>query len=226
VYKQGEAQTDKARFKRNTWLGERPRQLFLKGDLADRGQKLFEALRDQDKAVVAAVFNAVDDQIGSENTGTELRISPDEIIAFKPSLRAALDAGRRVLLTADHGYTAFVDKEGKRGKASAHRYIELEDQDAAPEGYLEIDVGGLGGKPARRAFAWKQGVYHGRPQVGFHGGCALEEMVVPLAWLERDGLQANEPGWWFGGASAEEVVSAPPQSIEAARGLASPGQAP
>ena len=43
------------------------------------------------------------------------------------------------------------------------------------------------------------------PQVGFHGGASLEEVVVPLAWLERDGLQADEPAWWYGrGALAEK----------------------
>ena len=69
---------------------------------------------------------------------------------------------------------------------------------AVPAGFIEIDLAGLGGPPERRAFAWESGVYLGSPQVGFHGGCSLEEMVVPLAWLERDGLPADEPSWWYG----------------------------
>ena len=46
--------------------------------------------------------------------------------------------------------------------------------------------------PERRAFAWRSGAYLGGPQVGFHGGVGLEEVVVPLAWIERDGLHAEE----------------------------------
>jgi hypothetical protein len=48
--------------------------------------------------------------------------------------------------------------------------------------------------------------------VGFHGGCSLEEMVVPLAWIERDGLQADEPSWWFG----EGVLPQPPPPVRPA----------
>jgi hypothetical protein len=53
--------------------------------------------------IVAAVFNAVDDQIGSANTGATVRLSPEDITAFKPSLRGALNARRKILITADHG---------------------------------------------------------------------------------------------------------------------------
>ena len=206
VYREGEAaQTDRARFKQNGWLGGRPRRLFLKGDLADGGKELLAALADQDLPVVAAVFNAVDDQIGSANTGAEVRISPDDIRAFKPALRAALRAGRRVLLAADHGHTPFVSKAGRRGAGASHRYLELSKGDQAPEGFMEIDVGGLGGKPARRAFAWQMGAYQGGAQVGFHGGCSLEEMVVPVAWIVQEGFQASEPAWWYGGLAAVEA---------------------
>jgi len=39
----------------------------------------------------------------------------------------------------------------------------------------------------------------------------MAEMVVPLAWIERDGLQADEPSWWYGrGALAEPVVQPRP----------------
>ena len=70
---------------------------------------------------------------------------------------------------------------------------------------------GLGGPPERRAFAWRSGAYLGGPQVGFHGGCGLEEVVVPLAWIERDGLHADEPTWWYGrGALAKPSVELRP----------------
>jgi hypothetical protein len=208
---QDEARTDKARFNQNAGMGDRSRRLFLKPDLADGGQALRAALADETFDVVGAVFNAVDDQISSVNIGAPLRITPEDITGFKPALRVALEAGRRVLLTADHGHSPYVDKNLRAGAGKTPRFVPLEPHDPVPEGFLEIDVASLGGPPERRAFAWRMGAYLGGQQVGFHGGCGLEEMVVPLAWIEREGLSADEPAWWYGrGALAETVVEAPP----------------
>ncbi len=195
---QQEARTDKARLNQNAALGTRTRELFLKGDLGDGGQRLLDTLRNGSVQVVAVVFNAVDDQIGSSNTGAAMRISPESIMAFRPSLEVALRAGRRVLVTADHGHSPFIDNTLRAGEGATPRYLPLPAGAQPPAGFLEIDVGGLGGPPGRRAFAWKSGAYLGGQQVGFHGGCGLEEMVVPLAWLEANGLQADEPAWWYG----------------------------
>lgn len=202
---QQEARTDKARLNQNAALGARTRELFLKGDLTDGGQRLIATLRDASVQVVAAVFNAIDDQIGSSNTGAALRISPASIAGFRPSLEAALAAKRRVLIIADHGHSPFVDNSLRVGDGAAPRYQALAAGATAAAGFLEIDVQGLGGPPGRRAFAWKSGVYLGGQQVGFHGGCSLEEMVVPMAWLTWRGLQADEPAWWYG-AGALPVV--------------------
>lgn len=202
---QDEAKTDKARFNQNAALVGRTRKLFLKGDLTDGGVALLDAVADPQIHVVGVVFNAVDDQIGSSNTGATVRIAASDITAFRPSLQRALQSGRKVLLTADHGHSPFFEKQLRVGTGSMPRFLPLGPHDPVPEGFIEIDVGGLGGTPGRRAFAWRMGAYLGNSQVGFHGGCGLEEMVVPLAWLSRDGLQADEPDWWF----AQSMVEAP-----------------
>ncbi|MDC0721694.1 BREX-2 system phosphatase PglZ [Nannocystis bainbridge] len=208
-----EAKTDKARFNQNKALERRNRRLFLKADLADGGQALLAALADESLDVVAAVFNAVDDQIGSVNTGSTVRLSPEDISAFKPSLQVALKSRRKILVTADHGHSPYVENKLRVGAGKgAPRFLPL-GKNAAPDSFIEIDLGGLGGPPERRAFAWRSGAYLGSPQVGFHGGCSLEEMVVPLAWLERDGLHADEPAWWFGQGSVVEPVP-PPRPVE------------
>jgi hypothetical protein len=202
---QEEAKTDKARFNQNEALAGRTRKLFLKGDLADGGGALLSALADPTIGVVGAVFNAVDDQIGSSNTGAMVRLSARDITAFLPSLQRALKEGRHVLVTADHGHSPYIDKQLRVGVGATPRFLPLAKHDPVPDGFLEIDVGGLGGTSGRRAFAWRMGAYLGSPQVGFHGGCGLEEMVVPLAWLCRDGLQADEPAWWFAQTVAVEA---------------------
>ena len=227
-----ERTTDPARLNENKALAMRyGRRVFLKGDLADGCRALREALQgDQD--VVAAVFNAVDDQIGSANTGAQLSVRAEAISGFGPSLRTALEAKRRVLFVADHGHSPFLSKELRVGNHSTPRYVELEEGQPVPEGFLEIDLDGLGGSPGRKAFAWKLGAYQGSPQVGFHGGCSLEEMVVPLAWLAHRGVQADEPGWWYGRAEqpVEAATTAPkprpaPLAAEQTRAPTPPAQA-
>jgi len=221
--------TDPARFAQNPALGARSRRLFLKGDLADGGQALTAALDDGGIDVVAAVFNAVDDQIGSKNTGVTVSIRAHEIKGLVPSLKRALSARRRVLVTADHGHSAFVGTELKRGAKGPARFVELGDGQVAPEGFIEVDVGELGGAGGRRAFAWEMGAYCGTPHVAYHGGCGLEELVVPLAWLVERGGMAQEPAWWFGqqGLAPAKRVAVPTEPAgEAARAkLAGGGEA-
>ncbi|MFO0646012.1 MAG: BREX-2 system phosphatase PglZ [Polyangiales bacterium] len=190
--------TDPARFRQNPSLGARPRKLFLKGDLADGGRALRESLADASVEIVAAVFNAVDDQIGSSNTGAMVKVEAAAIGGLLPSLREAFLAKRRVLVVADHGHSPWWSKDLRVGNGATPRFKELGPGEDVPDGWIEIDLQGIGNQGGRRAFAWRMGSHHGAPQVGFHGGCALEEMVVPMAWLQEDGLRADEPAWWYG----------------------------
>lgn len=210
---QKEAASDPARFKQNSALGARKRRLFLKGQLADHGEALIEALRDTSVEAVAAVFNAVDDHIGSSNTGAHDEVHVGKIRALLPSLHAALDTKRRVVVTADHGHTPFWGKDPKEfrvGDGSAARYRILAANETPPPGFIELAGNDLAAPVGRKAFAWKLGVYQGQPQVGFHGGCSLEEMVVPLAELTYGGVAADEPAWWYGGAAPRKTETAAP----------------
>jgi hypothetical protein len=202
----GERRTDPARFSQNRALGDRRRKLFLKGDLDDDGASLREAIRDDALDVVAVVFNAIDDLIGGHATGVASRVRPEDIHHFVPTLQEAFAANRKVLVTADHGHTPFLGKERNAGKGNSARWCALEADEPVPEGWIEIDVEGLGGPAGRKAFAWKLGSYRGKPHVGFHGGCGLEEVVVPLAWLVPEGVGADLPTWWYGTESVGEEL--------------------
>lgn len=214
----GERVTDPARFKQNPALKDQPRELFLKGDLSDGGAALHAALRGP-TPVLSAVFNAVDDRIASHDTGAVWRVEVKDISGLLPALQAALDSGRKVLLTADHGHTPFRGTELRVGAGNTPRYARLKTDEAVPAGFVEIDCANLAGEPGRTAFAWRSSVYRGSVQVGFHGGCSLEEMVVPVAWLERDGAPADRPAWWHEGAAEParpSPTSAPPPRAPAA----------
>src|SRR5690606_34484409 len=116
-----------------------------------------------------------------------------------------------VLVTADHGHTPFLGKDRRVGSGPTPRWCELGPGDEVPDGFIEIDLEGHGGTPGRKAFAWKVGAYRGQPQVGFHGGCGLEEMVVPLAWIGPQGVAADAPAWWY------ERVEPTPREVPVAR---------
>ncbi|MDO9018003.1 MAG: BREX-2 system phosphatase PglZ [Deltaproteobacteria bacterium] len=201
--------SDPARFRQNPALGDRTRKLFLKAELADGGVALRAALRDPAIEIVSVVFNAIDDQIGSANTGAMVRVEAASIGGFVPSLREALGAGRKVLLVADHGHSPWWGRDLRVGAGATPRFKELAAGEDPPEGWIELDLQGLGGRPGRWAFAWKMGSHQGSPQVGFHGGCSLEEMVVPMAWIEEGGLTADEPTWWFGATRTDAPAATP-----------------
>ncbi len=206
-----EAASDPARFRQNATLGARSRRLFLKGDLTDGGLELIAAVKNPALDVVAVVFNAIDDQIGSSNLGALLPIKPSQVTGLLPSLQAAVATERQIVITADHGHTPYVHKSLRRGDGPTTRFKSLQPGEATPDGFMLIDDDGLGGAPGRKAFAWQQGVYLGQAQVGFHGGCSLEEMVVPLAFLKAQGVAADEPVWWHGGVvtSFHPIAAAP-----------------
>ncbi len=206
-----EAVTDPARLNACPALGTHTRRLFLKGNLADGGQALLAALADPELDLVAAVFNAVDDHIGSHDTGSHRHFTPESIAHLVPSLEVALDRGRRVLVAADHGHTLHLSKELRLGDGKAQRYRPLEPGEEPPEGTVVIDVGEGAGLPAGRvAFCWRAGAYFGSLQAGYHGGCSLEELVVPLAWLERGGVAHPAPPWWYDRAVTEADRAAAP----------------
>ena len=207
---EGERKSDPARFKQNPALGNLSRQLFLKGDLADGGVALQAALRSPTE-VVAAVFNAVDDRIGSHDTGAAWRLQVEDIHGLLPGLQAALETGRKVLVTSDHGHSPFCGTALRVGAGASPRFLRPGPGEPVPDGFLEINCGDLAGEPGRAAFAWGAGAYRGQVQVGFHGGCSLEEMVVPVAWLARDGEAADKPAWWQedGAPAPVEIVDNP-----------------
>lgn len=206
------AKTDPARLKNNMGLGSNSRRLFLKGDLADGGAALRETLADRDIALVVAVFNAVDDLIGGSATGIPLQVHAKQIAGFLPALRSAFAAGRSVLVTADHGHSLFAGTQHRVGPGSTARFTELPAGAEVPDGFIEIDTAGMGGSEGRQAFAWRMSAYLGnQPKVGYHGGCSLEEMVVPLAWLTEGGAPADEPSWWFGAGGGVEPDAVSPQ---------------
>jgi hypothetical protein len=117
----------------------------------------------------------------------------------------------RVLVTADHGHSPYVDKSLRWARQDARVTCRSASTMRSPRASSRSIWQGWVVRPSDAPSHGGRATYLGGPQVGFHGGCGLEEMVVPLAWIERDGLHADEPSWWYGrGALAEASVALRP----------------
>ena len=190
------ATADHRAWSRNTALGDLPRRLFLKGDLGPAGQPLLDALRANDSRVVAAVFNGVDDALSSKQTTALPRWSLGNLGAgAAEAIRAAVDAGWCIIVTADHGHTPFVTQERKAGSGGLGHRFSAE----ACSGSVEFRSGPLPRQPLHLLVGF--GAWLGTQHRGFHGGAGLEEVAVPLAFLgrvrgEQEG-RPRAPSWWW-----------------------------
>jgi len=193
--KPADARTDHKAFDACRPLQGVSRRLFLKGELRDGGKELIAALRSKEHALVAAVFNGIDDGLSSKETTVFPRWEPRGVgSGFVDAVDAAITAGRLVIVTSDHGHTPFwaIDRKVP-GKGAGQRFGRT-----AVPGSVELAGPAVPGGPVHCLHRF--GAFFGQQRRGFHGGVGLEEMVVPLAFLGS--VRAGEgrpvaPGWWW-----------------------------
>jgi len=183
----------------NRFLGNVGRKLFLKGDLADGGTAICQVLRSDEPQyrLIAAVFNDVDDALGSK----ERAVLPERTLdrctaAFREAMVAAFESGRRIVVTADHGHTPYRDGAPRAPKLDHARFTELAPSAAAPPQTVVIERSDV--MPYRIAALHALGTHSGAEHVGYHGGISLEEMFVPLAIYEpgSETRPIESPDWW------------------------------
>lgn len=201
------ASADTTAFARNSALRDIPRELLLKGDL-DEGA-LDAALARPELRLVAVVWNGVDDALSSKETTA---LGPWTMAALGvragPSLKRAVDAGWTVLVTADHGHTPFCDTSRKvAASAEGARY-----HTSPLEGATRFAEGPL---PVRPLYLLTDvGAWAGGQRRGWHGGAALEEVLVPLALLGPGSARPRPPSWWWSSEAVEvPSVEAPAEPV-------------
>jgi hypothetical protein len=201
----------------------KPPVLFHKNRLTEAGRNelaadLCEELASEKRKIVGVVVNAVDDHLLK---GEQLNVSWDlnHIPVLEHLLYAARDAGRAVIITADHGHvlnwgTAYRqsaptsrlsdEKANERSDEKGERYRSAE---GAPE-EDELLISGTRVVPGKIIAPWSEQVRYAMKKHGYHGGLTPQECVVPCCvlvrynqklerlsndWSERP---LHQPAWW------------------------------
>lgn len=182
-----------------------PPLVFHKAELTDGGSlsaRLREAVSDTQQRVVGVVYNAVDDHLsGPDQLHQSWKLA--DMRWVPPILREARDAGRVLVVTADHGHLL---EDGTR-------QCDGSDRDRWREGRVndpECEVRVHGNRVLTRAGAgevvclWSERVRYTGRKNGYHGGASLAEVTVPMSvflplGVSLQGWQPTVPPfpeWW------------------------------
>ena len=243
----GNAAAEKAGFAGHAGLraaggAQAPPVLFHKGDLREAGAAglatgVGAALADPGQRVVGVVINAVDDHLAK---GDQVRVpwTAGHVRPVEELLERCRAGGRAVVLVSDHGHVIERETEMRAGDGP-ERWREAAGPPAADEVLI---TGPRVVAPGRRLLApWSERVRFGMKKNGYHGGAALQEVVLPLGvfappdavarvagWRE---VRPEAPGWWdwrsdrFPASAAVAPVSVSPPRRSVAEGEPLPASA-
>lgn len=164
--------------------------------------------------LVGCVLNTIDDALDRADPGGTDWTS-ETVKHLGPLLRAAMTAGRLVVLTSDHGHVVERRRGTQRGTGLGGRY-------RAANGQVEADEVLVGGPrvltPDHQAvLAVNERLRYGPLKAGYHGGAAPADAIVPIALLAPAALgdelvvaPVAGPDWWetaglSGGGAASGV---------------------
>lgn len=206
------ASNDKKAFDENPTLGTMRRTLLLKGDVGDVGDAVRRALG-ASFDLVAVVLNDVDDALASKET-TPMRPWRLELLGQQAAgwLQEAAESGWTVVITADHGHTPYVASDRKLALPGSGGRIALQ----PGSGVAVARTGPLPASPLHLLHGF--GAWRGQQRRGWHGGVGLEEVFVPLAFIEkgREHHESFAPPRWWRWAAVDEAPSPEPEPKPAA----------
>lgn len=213
--------------------------LFHKGELGDEGADLSQAVRnaieDKRQRVVGVVVNAVDDHL-SKSDQVRLRWNAGQFRQVESLLESARVSGRTVVMTSDHGHVMEwatqrpVKAEEARWRPAEGEPMQGEMRFQGPA--IQAAVG------TDAAFLpWSEAIRYGNKRNGYHGGVALQEVIIPVAVMRPIGwsdeapsadwepLPERLPAWWRPQGDTKGAVSEP-AVVDPYRSAAEPTAAP
>jgi hypothetical protein len=179
------------------------------------------ALGSDGPRVVAAVVNSIDDELNKGTFSTEYRI--EQMGPLHALLRQARDAGRLIIVTADHGHVLGIGVDGRGDAALSGEGGErwrLADRVPNDDEVLlrgpRVVLGGTSGILA----PWHDDLRYSASHGGYHGGATPDECVVPLSVFTPTGVGAPAgweevdvptPLWWDLHVEPVVEVAPPPR---------------
>jgi hypothetical protein len=156
--------------------------------------------------LVAAVVNTIDDELSKGTFTPEYRI--EHLGPLHALLRASVDAGRLVVVTADHGHVLGVGLDGKGAVAIAGEGGErwrVADRAATDDEVLLRGHRVLLGDDRGVLAPWHDDLRYSAKHGGYHGGATPDECIVPLSAFAPigiappagwDPMAVATPSWW------------------------------
>lgn len=197
-------------------------QLFHKADVAEE-EAVQSAIRGGAARVVGVVINAIDDRL-ERGEQIDVRWSYETIGPLAWLLEVAREAGRAVVLCADHGHVLERGGAHRHVAGAAARWREASGDDPGESEMLFAGRRVLRGD-GRIIVPVSERLRYGRRAAGYHGGVTPQEMLPPIAaylpFLRTEGeaempegwaeVAPDLPAWWDLGArpAAEELRGAP-----------------
>jgi hypothetical protein len=207
-----------------------PPLLFQKSDLTDAGGATLAAdlrkeIASSKRRVVAAIVNAVDDHL-LKGEQVSVPWTLRHIPVLSHLLSAAMESGRMVVLTSDHGHV--LDRRSTFRPATAGERYRLDDGDIT-DGEVRIKGDRVVLPPEGVLIApWSEKFRYGSKRNGYHGGVSPQECVIPLSLLSWPALVPDgfeivpqyAPDWWTVGFTNRPVPQAVPIAPAAIKPIA------
>ncbi len=186
--------------------------LFHKGELSNGGalaDDVRAALADARHRLVAIVYNAVDDHLSGADQARP-RWSLDDMQLLRPIFHEARNAGRMIVMTADHGHV-LEDGSRQAGKGMGDRWRPM---DVAADGEMAFTGARvLSPDGAKEVLVpWSELLRYGGKKAGYHGGATPQEVLVPLAVFSATN---DAPIWEFSPPATPEWWNSVPLPMEA-----------
>ncbi|MEY8689674.1 MAG: BREX-2 system phosphatase PglZ [Leptothrix sp. (in: b-proteobacteria)] len=183
-----------------------PPRLFHKAELAELGNlssELRAAIADRQRQVVGVVYNAVDDHLSGPDQ-LHQRWSLEDLRLLLPVLHEARQAGRLVVITADHGHlledgSTKVDAAAQSDRWAPGDQPRSEAEMVFRRGRVKTVEG-----DESVVCLWGERTRYGSRKNGYHGGVSPQEVIVPLHVLAPMGVSIpnwsiappTQPDWW------------------------------
>jgi len=198
--------TERSGFENHAALGKSPKLLHkdaLSGDRVGIDPGVAKIVTSNSQ-VVGIVINVVDDWLGKGDQDVGPWVL-DRIRPLSALLELAIQSGRVVLITSDHGHVREHDTTLRAaGESTRHR-----SPGTLQDGELLVTGPRVCFGSGSVVLPWTERLRYTAPkQNGYHGGITPQEVLVPLALFVRpgqedqvDGYRETPPGrpeWWEG----------------------------